>query len=502
MGSIIDEPDDRAPTEPNIPWRARYVCERYKVVIKEIADSLDLVQPNHPLHKELIEGIRNIPNIVTAAYDEYYEGYIDTYCPKASFYNTPEQREHYKNQKEKWWYTCVFPKAPFPTYHTEDRLSSPRLLSWMQSNYDVTGNLFWATNVFAKYSGGIYYPIDDYYEGPADRYAGVNGDGYLFYPAAQYGLDEPAGCLRLYAIRDGLEEYEILYHLKNSLAELEFSNEALFAFLTQFLYDGTVVNGGSIEVANARDDLINIAMANENGSDFNIVDYSYDRLNNKVDISFYAKDSTTIKVNDVEITDKTVYKEGHIFKASLDLEGIKNMMKVEVSYNGKTNVINHTFGEANVIYGAEDLKTSFTKYNASVTSTVTSYDEYQSVLKLDVGKVEDKKQSIKFVPSFLKDINDDIYKMTINVINPTDEDILFSVGNRFKSKKYDQYFLENISLKPGMNQIEVNLSYTKFKNVGGLEYIMFVFGDTVSEQEDSKTVYVSNVVLTKKQGVK
>lgn len=502
MGSIIDEPDDRVLTEPNILWRTRYVCERYNIVVNEIADSLDLYQPNHPLHKELIGSIRNIPNVVTSAYNEYFDGYVETYCPKANFYNTPEQRELYKNQREKWWYTCVFPKAPFPTYHTEDRLSSARLLSWMQSNYDVTGNLFWATNVFASQSGGIYYPIDDYYEGPADRYAGVNGDGYLFYPAAQYGLEEPAGCLRLFAIRDGLEEYEILYNLKESLSELDLSNEGLFSFLTQFLYEGTVVNGGSIEVENARDDLIKIAMANENGSDFNIVDYKYDRLNNKVDISFYAKESTSLKVNDVELTDKTPYKEGHIYKTTMNLEGLKNMMNIEVSYNGKTNVISHTFGEANIVYEAEDYKSAFKKYNASVTATVTNYEQYENILKLDVGSVKGKKQSIKFIPSFLKDINDDIYTMTLNIINPTEEDILFSVGNRFKAKKYDQYFLENITLKPGMNQVEINLSYTKFKNVGGLDYIMFVLGDTLSEEEAAKTIYFSNIVLTRKQGGK
>ena len=502
MGGLIDEPDDRASGEPWIIERTQYICTRFKALITEIADTLDKVNVNHPMHNELIASIRNLKNLVTSAYLEQFDGYIDTYCPKVNYYHTEETRSLYDFQEEKWWYTCVFPKAPYPTYHTEDRLSSARLLSWMQANYDVVGNLFWATNVYAQQTGGIYHPIDDYYEGDACRYAGVNGDGYLFFPAKQYELDEPAGSLRLYAIRDGLEEYEILYNLKEEMKKLGLDDEGFFSFLTEFLYKGTIVNATSIELEKGRETLLNLALANENGSNFAITDYEYDIEDNKIDLSFYANNETVIKVNDVEIQPSSSYKNGHIYNSVINFDDAKdiNELKIEVSYKGKTNIITQSYGKSNTVYGSDELSSSFKKYNSNVAVEKTSYEEYDDVLKLTVSGVKEKKQSIKFIPPFLDEIDYETSRMTFNVINPYNEELKFSIGHRYESKKYDSYLIENTILKPGINTIEINLGYYKWSSVGKYEYLMFVLGDTTSEEEAEKTIYLKNVIITSKQG--
>ncbi|WJH32958.1 DUF4091 domain-containing protein [Paenibacillus sp. CC-CFT747] len=116
-----------------------------------------------------------------------------------------------------WWYTSVNPKHPFPSYHIDDELLSARLLSWMQKDYGVEGNLFWSTTIFKKYDGKQYVPRDVWTDPLA--FPGANGDGYLFYPGTQLGIDGPVGTIRLEAIREGMEDYEYLWQLEQHIKE-------------------------------------------------------------------------------------------------------------------------------------------------------------------------------------------------------------------------------------------------------------------------------------------
>ena len=331
---------------------------------------------------------------------------------------------------------------------------------------------------------------------------GVNGDGYLFYPGKPYGIDGPVGSIRLEAIRDGLEEYEIFYNLKEKLKSLEIDKEPTFDFLTSYLYEGTKVNATSIEMEDAREDLIQLAMANENGSDFCIVKNDVDKDHNRIDYTFYANNGTSIKINGETLSEGEAYKNGHLFNISVNLNNDTNILNIEVIYNGKTNVIEHNVGPKNDVYDANDLNNTFEKYNASIATSITSYDEYQNVLKMEIGKTTEKKQSIKFVPTFLKDIGEKTANMTFNIINPTSEDIEFSVGYRSSANTFDSYFEENLILKPGYNTITINLAITKWKSIGSLKYIMLVFGNSTSKAEEAKTVYLNNFIISKKQGGK
>lgn len=498
MGGLIDEPDDLG-----IEDRAVYVCERYRIALQEVADELDLAYREYPMHDRIIESLRNVPNIVTASWSEKFDGVIDTYCPKANFYDTAEQRAHYDEQKEKWWYTCVKPRAPYPTYHTEDGLPSARLNSWMMANYDIVGNLFWAVNVYARVKNDIYFPIDDYYEGDACRYPGVNGDGYLFYPGKPYGYDRPMGSLRLEAIRDGLEEYELFYDLKNTLSDLEIDQQATFDFLTKTLYEGTKIHAQCSDMDNARDDLVKLILANKNGSDFSIVESSIDEPEHRADYVFYAKEGSTIKVNGSPVEAGESYKEGNLYRVSVPLvDGEDNILKLEVIHDGKSVTIEHNLGRKAAVYQPQDLKNAFSNYNSSVMASVVSDPTYGEVLRLDVGRPRSGKQSIKFIPSFLKDINDGTAKLVFDVINPYEENLYFSVGYSSTYNTYDSFFSENVSLKPGLNRVEVNLAITKWSKVGQLRYLMLVLGNTADFDQDAKTIYLKDVFLTSKQGAK
>ena len=259
---LVDEPQLN-----NALTRTKVASTVFRNTIEKVATKLAAeTYEDAEFQAQLVESVRDIRAIITASYAEEYADYIDTWCPTVDYYNTESQRANYADQEEKWWYTCISPRAPYPTYHTEDTLLSARTLSWMQAEYDVVGNLFWATNVYANYNGSYYENIEDFYEGDASRFSQVNGDGYLFYPGKPYGVDGPIGSLRLEAIRDGIEEYEVLYELKNNYAKiseetgLDFDAKNAIRNLTTDLYSGTQVNTTSAKFDDARKALYGLAM--------------------------------------------------------------------------------------------------------------------------------------------------------------------------------------------------------------------------------------------------
>ena len=74
------------------------------------------------------------------------------------------------------------------------------------------------------------------------------------------------------------------------MKKLGLDDEGFFSFLTEFLYKGTIVNATSIELEKGRETLLNLALANENGSNFAITDYEYDIEDNKIDLIFKEVD--------------------------------------------------------------------------------------------------------------------------------------------------------------------------------------------------------------------
>ena len=155
----------------------------------------------------ILNGLNCICPVFTAVTDDTIEESLEALCEEYDL--------------DLWWYGCVTPRPPAPTYHISDsNLLSSRTVFWLQSKYDVQGNLYWDMPGYtgADQEESLWYAVD-LYERPyrADRYPA--GDGFLVYPGAAYGIYGPIPSLRLMSIRDGMEEYEILEDLKTSLKE-------------------------------------------------------------------------------------------------------------------------------------------------------------------------------------------------------------------------------------------------------------------------------------------
>lgn len=299
MGNIIDEPD----LGGQLAWdRANFVCRQYEQTVnKAVAYAQGVGAP-----EEVIKDLANLQNVVTGAYSTHLPE-VTSYCPTIDKYESSTTRDDYaalrENGKDYWWYTCTVPKIPYPTYHIDDNGVSSRVMSWMAHEYDVTGYLTWESvyyKDYQEYANGVVpdvYGIECYDD--IHRWGDAFGDGWLFYPGKVFGLDVPVPCMRLYNMRDGLEDFEAMTDLENIYAELsekygeEISADGVLEELYGLLYDDVKVYCSSEDVAKAKEVLGQLMVLAEDG----IAVSSLKMLaNGKVSAKVYAPKSASVTV--------------------------------------------------------------------------------------------------------------------------------------------------------------------------------------------------------------
>lgn len=208
---IIDEPHLSA--ERTV--RAKKLLPEFEKFRRGFAEKY--VDSGDSFLREIGEAILNVPNVITSGVyapilpDNANDVNV-MWCPA---FNAPAQYESGEtwrtwNRGEKWWYGCDWPVPPYPTYHIDDTPLSPRLLSWLQYAYGVTGNLYWRANFWAKKTDGKFELCDPYSE---SSYA-TNGEGKIIYPGKPYGINGFVPSARLFEIRDGIRDYDILKEIE------------------------------------------------------------------------------------------------------------------------------------------------------------------------------------------------------------------------------------------------------------------------------------------------
>jgi len=127
-------------------------------------------------------------------------------------------KERIKVGDQVWWYRCGIPvrceySRPYWEYPSDIRIDRPsidiRIFYWMIWKYKMTpATFFWNGNSwpsgYQSWSSGNWN---------ISGFHGINGDGYIVYP----GDNGPVPSIRLKCIRDGIEDYEYLYLLKDKL---------------------------------------------------------------------------------------------------------------------------------------------------------------------------------------------------------------------------------------------------------------------------------------------
>jgi hypothetical protein len=136
-----------------------------------------------------------------------------------------------------WWYVCTVPKSPYCTLFIDHPATELRIWHWQTWQRNIVGTLIWKVNYWHS---GTAFPnhFQNPYEDPMSYVSGGdsklkfklkfgNGDGRFIYPplsAAVPDLNEgkpnfekPVSSIRWEMIREGVEDYEMLYMLRDLL---------------------------------------------------------------------------------------------------------------------------------------------------------------------------------------------------------------------------------------------------------------------------------------------
>lgn len=256
MGNIIDEPD------VGMFWdRANYACRQFDNVVAQAVSYAE----NKGAPAELVEDLKNLDNIVTGRYSDRLQD-VQVYCPTIDVIGDSATVEDYQGLREQskdyWWYSCTLPKIPYPTVHIDDNGVSSRLMGWMAKEYDVSGYLTWESAYYMDFDTNAATDVKgiDLYDN-VHRWTDAYGDGFFFYPGKVFNLDGPVPAMRLFTVRDGMEDYEALNDLENRYAALsEKAGETLNADgalneIYSRLYSNVKVYCTSQDILDAKDTL-------------------------------------------------------------------------------------------------------------------------------------------------------------------------------------------------------------------------------------------------------
>ena len=138
-----------------------------------------------------------------------------------------------------WWYVCTGPKAPYCTLFIDHPATELRVWLWQTWQRDIRGILVWQSNYWTS-AAAFPDQAQNPYEDPMGYVSGYstargvkrfwgNGDGRFVYPpeaAAVPGLSgpdpviaAPVSSIRFEMLREGIEDYEMLYLLRELLQQ-------------------------------------------------------------------------------------------------------------------------------------------------------------------------------------------------------------------------------------------------------------------------------------------
>ena len=390
--SSVDEPNST-----NAYNRVKYINDNMYRIIGELANeySANGWFDDKP---EVLDSLLNFQNVVTTRYRAEIADYVDTWCPTVDWYNDELYWQNSLAQKQNghgtWWYTCIQPENPQPSYHIDDNLISSRAMSWMQKKYDVEGNLYWATTIFQKYTRNGYVHRD-LWNDPLSWAANnpTNGDGFLVYPGKEYGVKGPISTLRLESIREGMEDYEYLYLLEQLLSKatetygVNVELNDYIGTLYDMIFDGTIASTNVKNLAFARREVASlIEQLSEDNAPVILVD-GINGASDKITASVYAK-SQSINVNGKDYANGVPAGEGYKFTVSIADGEPTNYLTVKIGEKTYKKFATVEFISLNAFNSEADVsKVSASKF-AIDNDTVVSFNSSRQFISEGSGSLK------------------------------------------------------------------------------------------------------------------
>ena len=164
---------------------------------------------------------------------------INIWCPVSNSFREDLAKQRMARGERFWWYVCTGPKAPYCTLFIDHPATELRVWHWQAWQRNIAGGLIWEStywNSDTAFPNSFQNPYEDpmgYTSGYSTpigmkRHWG-NGDGRFMYPplsAAVPGrndglpiFDKPVSSIRWEMIREGIEDYEMLYMLRELLQQ-------------------------------------------------------------------------------------------------------------------------------------------------------------------------------------------------------------------------------------------------------------------------------------------
>ncbi len=169
-------------------------------------------RPVYNRYAKLIRGeLPGIPTLDAVSLDQdlgFFADVADIWVPVLGSFDREMDkiRAHVDKGGQAWFYTCISPQGRYLNRFTDLPLVKTRLLHWFNFRYGFDGFLHW---------GGNYWSRE-----PFDNVQPVINDGTTLLPAGDNAIVYPwpekytvLSSIRLEAMREGIEDYELLVAL-------------------------------------------------------------------------------------------------------------------------------------------------------------------------------------------------------------------------------------------------------------------------------------------------
>lgn len=196
-----------------------------------VRDGMNLIKKYAP---DLPTMLTEEPSVKTIT--ENALGKVDIWCPVTPNFSEENAKLCRANGERFWWYVCCWPHAPYCTEFIDHNAVEMRTWLWQTWKYDVKGILIWASNWWTSDTAfPDWNSPQNPYEDPMSYVSGYsvpkgtkrfwgNGDGRLYYPPLSCAtpsktpnFELPVPSIRLAMLREGIEDYEMLYLLQEKL---------------------------------------------------------------------------------------------------------------------------------------------------------------------------------------------------------------------------------------------------------------------------------------------
>jgi hypothetical protein len=153
-------------------------------------------------------------------------GYVNNFCVHGNALNDPEVKKAIREEQAKGgevtWYISCDQAYPQPNYFIDAPAMDPVMVPWITARYHMNGILYWATNFWNQTPDPWLDPVTFISGFECSGGYVLNGEGSLIYPGdhakrytGQPDVNGPVSSIRFELLREGIEDYEYLWMLKD-----------------------------------------------------------------------------------------------------------------------------------------------------------------------------------------------------------------------------------------------------------------------------------------------